>query len=98
MFLAMRPNYLIAQLLILFIVSPVFGQKVAVVMSGGGAKGLAHIGVIKALEENDIPIDYVVGTSMGGIIAGCYAAGYSAVQIERIMLSIMDFQNYCVVF
>ncbi len=63
------------------------GQKVAVVLSGGGAKGIAHVGVIKALEEHNIPIDYVVGTSMGAIVAGCYAAGYSAKQIEAIMLS-----------
>ena len=62
-------------------------QKVGLVLSGGGAKGLAHVGVIKALEENNIPIDYLVGTSMGGIIAGCYAAGYSAAEIEEIMLS-----------
>ncbi|MTI40717.1 patatin-like phospholipase family protein, partial [Fulvivirga lutimaris] len=70
-----------------------FSQKVALVMSGGGAKGLAHVGVIKALEENDIPIDYVVGTSMGGVVAGCYAAGYSAKQIEGIMLS-PQFQDW----
>lgn len=57
------------------------------VLSGGGAKGLAHIGVLKALEENEIPIDYVVGTSMGGIIAGAYAAGMSPNQIEDIALS-----------
>ena len=62
-------------------------QKVGVVLSGGGAKGLAHIGVLKALEENEIPIDYVVGTSMGGIIAGAYAAGMSPAQIEEIALS-----------
>ncbi len=62
-------------------------QKVGLVMSGGAAKGLAHIGVLKALEENEIPIDYVVGTSMGGIIAGCYAAGMSPDQIESIALS-----------
>ena len=43
-------------------------QKVGLVMSGGGAKGAAHIGVIKALEENNIPIDYVAGTSIGAII------------------------------
>ena len=43
-------------------------QKVGLVMSGGGAKGAAHIGVIKALEENEIPIDYVAGTSIGAII------------------------------
>lgn len=64
-----------------------FAQKVGLVLSGGGAKGLAHIGVIKALEENEIPIDYVVGTSMGGIIAGAYAAGMSPYQIEDIVLS-----------
>ena len=62
-------------------------QKVAVVMSGGAAKGLAHIGMLKALEENEIPIDYVAGTSMGGIVAGCYAAGMSPYQIEDLMLS-----------
>ncbi|QSE98220.1 patatin-like phospholipase family protein [Fulvivirga lutea] len=62
-------------------------QKVALVMSGGGAKGIAHVGVIKALEEHNIPIDYVVGTSMGGVVAGIYAAGYSAAQVENIMLS-----------
>jgi NTE family protein len=62
-------------------------QKVGLVLSGGAAKGLAHIGVLKALEENEIPIDYIVGTSMGGIIGGCYAAGMSPDQIEHIMLS-----------
>lgn len=62
-------------------------QKVGLVLSGGAAKGLAHIGVLKALEENEIPIDYVVGTSMGGIIAGCYAAGMSPDQIEAMALS-----------
>ncbi|MBI3219384.1 MAG: patatin-like phospholipase family protein [Bacteroidetes bacterium] len=62
-------------------------QKVAVVLSGGAAKGLAHIGVLKAIEENEIPIDYVIGTSMGGIVAGCYAGGMSPSQIEDIVLS-----------
>jgi NTE family protein len=49
-----------------------FGQqeKVGLVLSGGGAKGLAHIGVLKALEETNIPIDYITGTSMGGVIGG----------------------------
>ncbi|MEI6678750.1 MAG: patatin-like phospholipase family protein [Mariniphaga sp.] len=54
-----------------------FAQKVGLVLSGGGAKGLAHIGVIRALEENNIPINYIAGTSMGAIIGGLYAAGYS---------------------
>lgn len=62
-------------------------QKVGLVLSGGAAKGLAHVGVLKALEENEIPIDYIVGTSMGGIIAGCYASGMSPDQIESMVLS-----------
>lgn len=62
-------------------------QKVGLVLSGGGAKGIAHIGVLKALEENNIPVDYIVGTSMGGIVGGCYAAGMSPRQIEDLMLS-----------
>lgn len=68
-------------------------QKVALVLSGGGAKGLAHVGVLKALEENDIPIDYIIGTSMGGVVGGFYAAGYSPDQIEQIILS-KDFQRW----
>jgi len=59
-------------------------QKVGLALSGGGAKGLYHIGVIQALEENDIPIDYVAGTSMGSIVAGLYAAGYSPGQMRSI--------------
>lgn len=52
-------------------------QSVGLVLSGGGAKGIAHIGVIKALEENNIPIDYVAGTSMGAIVGSLYACGYT---------------------
>lgn len=52
-------------------------QRVGLVLSGGGAKGLAHIGVLRALEENNIPIDYVTGTSMGSIIGALYAIGYT---------------------
>lgn len=62
-------------------------QKVGLVFSGGAAKGLAHVGVLKALEENEIPIDYIVGTSMGGIVGGCYAAGMSPEQIEQLVVS-----------
>ena len=65
----------------------------ALVLSGGGAKGLAHIGVLKYLEEHDIPIDYVVGTSMGAIVGGFYAAGYSPEEIEQIVLT-KNFQNW----
>ncbi len=52
-------------------------QSVGLVLSGGGAKGIAHIGVIKALEENGIPIDYIAGTSIGAIVGSLYAIGYS---------------------
>ncbi len=62
-------------------------QRVGVVLSGGGAKGLYHIGVLQALEENDVPIDYIAGTSMGAIIAGLYAAGYSPAEMREIVLS-----------
>ncbi|MDR1886722.1 MAG: patatin-like phospholipase family protein [Prevotellaceae bacterium] len=51
--------------------------RIGLVLSGGGAKGLFHIGVLKALEENNIPVDYVAGTSMGAIVAGMYSMGYS---------------------
>ena len=73
-------------LLILFCFAQYFvnAQKVGLVLSGGGAKGFAHIGVIKLLEENNIPIDYIAGTSMGAIIAGFYAIGYTPKQIEDI--------------
>ena len=59
-----------------------YSQKVALVLSGGGAKATAHIGVLKALEENNIPIDYIIGNSMGALIAGLYASGYSPEEIE----------------
>jgi NTE family protein len=56
-------------------------QSVGLVLSGGGSRGLAHIGVIKALEEHGIPIDYITGTSMGAIIGGLYAIGYTPDQM-----------------
>lgn len=62
-------------------------RKVAVVLSGGGAKGVAHVGVLKALEEYEIPIDYIAGTSMGAIVGGLYAAGFSPDEIEAILMS-----------
>lgn len=62
-------------------------QSVGLVLSGGGAKGIAHIGVIQALEENDIPIDYVAGTSMGAIVGGLYAAGYSPQEMMALIES-----------
>ncbi len=62
-------------------------QSVGVVLSGGGARGVAHLGVLRALEEAQIPIDYICGTSMGAIVGGLYASGYSIEQIEQIFYS-----------
>lgn len=72
---------------LLLFTMPVYAQEVGLVLSGGGAKGVAHIGVIRALEEAEIPIDYITGTSMGAIIGGLYAAGYSPEQMYDIVTS-----------
>ena len=62
-------------------------QKVGLVLSGGGAKGITHIGVIKALEENNIPIDFITGTSVGAIVGGLYAMGLSPDDMIKIIKS-----------
>ncbi|OXX53073.1 serine protease [Vibrio sp. V12_P9A6T4] len=62
--------------------------KVAVVLAGGGAKGAAHIGVLKALEEMRIPVDFITGTSMGAYVGGLYASGMSADEIESLIYSV----------
>lgn len=72
---------------------PADGQTVGLVLSGGGAKGMAHIGVIRALEENGIPIDYIAGTSMGAVIGSLYAMGYSPDEMEDLIRS-DDFKNW----
>jgi len=59
--------------------------KVCLVLSGGGARGIAHIGVLRILEQQHIPIHCIAGTSMGAIVGGLYAAGYSADELERIV-------------
>ncbi len=79
-------KFLYNLLIFCFLSTSVFSQKVGLVLSGGGAKGLYHIGILKALEENNIPVDYVSGTSMGAIIAGLYAAGYTPTEIEDIVM------------
>ncbi|ONM44311.1 hypothetical protein BXT89_08475 [Halopseudomonas pachastrellae] len=65
--------------------------RTGLVLSGGGARGLAHIGVLKQLEEMNIPIDAIAGTSMGAVIGGLYAAGYSADELKQIALD-LDWQ------
>ena len=76
--------------------------RIGLVLSGGGAKGLAHVGVLKAIDEAGLPIDYITGTSMGAIIAAMYASGYSGEEIEKIARSMnwlsnimgeVDYQN-----
>lgn len=62
--------------------------KVGVVLSGGGAKGFAHISVLKALEEAGVRVDYIGGTSMGAIIGGLYASGYSASELESLVRNV----------
>lgn len=62
-------------------------QSVGLVLSGGGAKGIAHIGVIQALEDNDIPIDYIAGTSMGTIVGALYSMGYTPDEMIQLILS-----------
>ena len=64
-------------------------KKVAVVLSGGGAKGMAHIGVLKVLERAGIPVDIITGTSMGSIIGGLYAIGYNANSLDS-MVRVQD--------
>ena len=59
--------------------------KVAVVLSGGGAKGISHIGVLKVIEQAGIPVDIVTGTSMGSIIGGLYSIGYTPQQLDSIV-------------
>uniref|UniRef100_UPI0040268EFF patatin-like phospholipase family protein n=1 Tax=Prevotella sp. TaxID=59823 RepID=UPI0040268EFF len=59
-------------------------KKVGLVLGGGGAKGAAEVGVLKVLEEADIPIDYIVGTSIGGIVGGLYSIGYDAADIDSL--------------
>lgn len=62
--------------------------KVGLVLEGGGALGLAHIGVIQWLEEHRIPVNYVAGTSMGGLVGGIYATGYSAAEVKELVKTI----------
>ena len=78
--------------LVIFTLSLMFfsaanAQSVGLVLSGGGAKGIAHIEIIRVLEKNGIPIDYIAGTSIGAIVGGLYAAGFSPDEMEQLFRS-----------
>ena len=78
---------------LLFFIQISLGQenprpKVGLVLSGGGAKGLAHIGVLKVIDSLGIKVDYVAGTSMGAIVGGLYASGYNAEQLDSIFSNV----------
>ena len=89
----MRKAYALIFFLVFLIACPVRAQKVGLVLSGGGAKGMTHIGIIRALEENNIPIDYITGTSMGAIVGSLYAMGYSPDDMEK-MIKSPDFKKW----
>jgi len=61
--------------------------KIGLVLSGGGAKGFAHVGALKVIEEAGIPVDYITGTSVGSIVGGLYAVGYDATMLENVIQS-----------
>ena len=81
----MRKFLLLCLLTLFFVSSFAERKKVGLVLGGGGAKGVAHIGVLKVLEEAGVPIDYIAGTSMGAIVGGLYAVGYDARQIDSLV-------------
>jgi len=80
----------------IFIVSSLMAKDrptIALVLSGGGARGGAHVGVLKVLQEKKIPIDFIVGTSMGALVGGLYASGKTPQEIEK-LLTTTDWKNY----
>ena len=89
----MKKVFVLILSFIFYMIFPSSAQKVGLVLSGGGAKGMTHIGIIRALEENNIPIDYITGTSMGAIVGSLYAMGYSPDDMEK-MLKSPDFKKW----
>ena len=83
----MKVRFILATLFLVSVLGFGQNQKVGLVLSGGGADGLAHIGLLKALEENNIPVDYITGSSMGALIGSMYASGYTPEQLETLFTS-----------
>ena len=69
--------------------------KVGLILSGGGAKGISHVVVLKEIEHAGVRIDYIGGTSMGAIVGGLYACGYTAIQLKEMLatINLTDFKN-----
>lgn len=74
-------------LFLIFLSCAAHAQRTGLVLSGGGAKGLSHVGVLRALEDEQVPIDYIVGNSMGALIGALYASGYSPDEIQAFVLT-----------
>jgi len=95
-----HPKVVVKLLSILFFLSSIFcfaqdtikRPKIGLVLSGGGAKGFAHVGVLKVLEQAGIKIDFIGGTSMGAVVGGFYASGYNAAQLDSIVTA-TNFDN-----
>ena len=77
-------------LIVITILFPKDNPRVGLVLSGGGIKGFGHLGTLYMLDSLNIPIDYVVGTSVGAISAALYATGHSAYEIDKIALSLVN--------
>ena len=80
-------TYLTLLMLCLSLTLTCRAERVGIVLSGGGAKGIAHVAFLKALEDNDIPVDYVAGTSMGAIVGALYSIGYTPEEMLRLFTS-----------
>lgn len=78
---------LFLSLVLCFITLYCKAQKIGLVLSGGGADGLSHIGVLKALEEEHIPVHYICGSSIGALLSAFYASGYRAEDLEKLVKS-----------
>ncbi|MCB5234167.1 MAG: patatin-like phospholipase family protein [Candidatus Cloacimonetes bacterium] len=75
-------------LLISLLICPIFAQGLGYALSGGGARGFAHIGILKVLEEEDLRPDYIAGTSLGAVVGALYSLGYNAVEIENLVIDL----------
>lgn len=80
-------SFVLMLLIVAFGQMNTFAQSVGLVFGGGGVRGMSHIGVLKALEENGIPIDYISGTSAGAVVGALYSIGLSPAEIEKLVLS-----------